>query len=143
MFSFHNITANNGWAMAAVGASIVFSGLVILSFAISQIHKLLALWDERAQYFGQSKKQGLEEETKVPGAPAYSPPHIPPVDELARIYRPLAKQLKEPFDLIQLFEKTKEMDIPHPHLSIKRLREAGYLLPQQQDLFIWNKQKDN
>ena len=47
MFGIDNITQNNGWAMAAVGASIVFSGLVVLSFVISQIHKILKLWDDR------------------------------------------------------------------------------------------------
>ncbi len=143
MFGFHNITANNGWAMAAVGATIVFCGLVILSFAISQIHRLLALWDERDKYFGGPKKPEPQERAAPPRAPAYTPVQLPPVDELARIYRPLAEQLKEPFDLIQLFELTKEMDLPHPHLSIKRLREAGYLLPREQGTFSWNKQKDN
>ena len=47
MYGFDNITANNGWAMAVVGASIVFAGLVVLSFVISQIHKILELWEKR------------------------------------------------------------------------------------------------
>lgn len=46
MIGIENITNNNGWAMAAVGASIVFLGLVVLSFVISQIHKILKLWEE-------------------------------------------------------------------------------------------------
>ena len=47
MYGIDNITANNGWAMAAVGATIVFLGLVVLSFVISQIHKILELWEKR------------------------------------------------------------------------------------------------
>ncbi len=43
MFGIDNITNNNGWAMAVVGASTVFLRLVVLSFVISQIHKILEL----------------------------------------------------------------------------------------------------
>jgi hypothetical protein len=139
-FGFHNITANNGWAMAVVGASIVFTGLAVLSFAISQIHKILELWDEKDKYLSRFKKQASEDEKKIPQAPVYTPARIPTADELARIYRPLVDQLKEPFELIQLFEKAEEMGLAHPHLSLKQLREAGYLTPQEkQDMFTWNK----
>ena len=47
MYGFENITANNGWAMAFVGATIVFLGLVVLALVISQIHKVLNLWEKR------------------------------------------------------------------------------------------------
>jgi len=139
-FGFHNITANNGWAMAVVGASIVFTGLAVLSFAISQIHKILELWDEKDKYLSRFKKQAPEDKKKTHQAPVYTPARIPAADELARIYRPLVDQLKEPFELIQLFQKAEEMGLAHPHLSLKQLREAGYLTPQEkQDTFIWNK----
>ena len=49
MFGIDNITNNNGWAMAVVGATTVFLGLIILSFAISQIHKILELWENRGK----------------------------------------------------------------------------------------------
>ncbi|MBW1726140.1 MAG: OadG family protein [Deltaproteobacteria bacterium] len=39
MYGLQAIAAYNGWAMALAGALIVFSGLVILSFVISQLHK--------------------------------------------------------------------------------------------------------
>ena len=139
-FGFQNITANNGWAMAVVGASIVFTGLAVLSFAISQIHKVLELWDEKDKYLSRFKKQAPENEKKTPQVPAYPPARIPVADELARIYRPLIDQLKEPFELMQLFEKAEEMGLAHPHLSLKHLREAGYLIPhEKQGAFIWNK----
>jgi hypothetical protein len=44
-----NIVLNNGWSQAFVGASIVMTGLVILSIAISQIHKLVEFWENRSQ----------------------------------------------------------------------------------------------
>lgn len=47
MFGLKAISAHNGWAMAVVGAAIVFSGLAVLAFVISQIHKLLGFWDKK------------------------------------------------------------------------------------------------
>jgi len=41
LYGLQAIAAHNGWAMALAGALIVFSGLVILSFVISQLHKIL------------------------------------------------------------------------------------------------------
>ena len=69
MFGFENITANNGWAMAVVGASIVFVGLVILSFVISQIHVILNLWERKDEFLNRNKKQTQTEEPKTIKAP--------------------------------------------------------------------------
>ncbi|MEN8212519.1 MAG: OadG family protein [Thermodesulfobacteriota bacterium] len=44
MYGLEAINANNGWSIAVVGVTIVFSGLVMLSFVISQLHKILDLW---------------------------------------------------------------------------------------------------
>ncbi len=138
MFGIDNITNNNGWAMAVVGASTVFLGLVVLSFVISQIHKLLELWENRSKYLNGDKKQAPSK--KIEG-PAYQEHHLPTAKELVSIYRPLVEQLKAPFPLVQLFEKTKEMDLPHPHLSIKSLQEADILVAKGDGTFTWNKQK--
>ena len=139
MFGFENIAANNGWAMAAVGATIVFVGLVVLSFVISQVHKILNFWEQRNAFFSQNKKQAPTEEPKTTKAPVSTPHHLPTVKELASIYRPLVEQLKQPFDLSQLFEISKKMDLPHPHLSIKSLQEAGILVSQGDGTFTWDK----
>ncbi len=140
MFGIDNITNNNGWAMAVVGALTVFMGLVVLAFVISQIHKFLELWENRGTYLNRGKKQAPSEKIE---SPAYQERHLPTAKELVSIYRPLVEQLKEPFELIQLFEKTKEMDLPHPHLSIKYLQEADILVGQGDGSFIWNKLKGN
>ena len=141
VYGFDNITANNGWAMAVIGASIVFAGLVILSFVISQIHKILELWDRK----GISKERKKEaattsEDQKVQGT-AYRVQHLPSVNDLISIYRPLVQQLKEPFELPQLFEISNKMDLAHPHLSIKQLWDADVLVAQGDGTFTWNKQK--
>ena len=141
MFGFENITANNGWAMAVVGATTVFIGLVILSFVISQIHKILKLWEQKDEFLNRFKKQAQTEEPKPIKAPVSRQRRLPAVKELVSIYRPLVEQLKQPFVLLQLFEISNKMDLPHPHLSIKYLQEAGVLVPQGDGTFTWDKKK--
>jgi hypothetical protein len=145
LFGFENITANNGWAMAVVGATTVFLGLIVLSFVISQMHKILKLWEQRDEFFNRGKKQAQTKEPKTIKAPVSVPiqRHLPSVKELTSIYRPLIEQLKQPFGLLQLFEISNKMDLPHPHLSIKYLQEAGILVPQGDGTFTWDKQKAN
>ena len=141
MFGIENITNNNGWAIAAVGATIVFSGLVVLSFVISQIHKLLKLWDEREKFIERFKKTAPAADAEKADAPAYSERHLPSVDELASIYQPMVDQLEERFKLSQLFEIANKNDMPHPHLSIQRLQEAELLVAEGDGTFTWKKPK--
>ena len=129
--------------MAAVGATIVFLGLVVLSFVISQIHKVLKLWEDREKYLDRFKKKAPaagEEDTDVP---IYKERRLPAVDELANTYRPLVEKLKEPFELSQLFEIANKTELPHPHLSIQRLQEADILVAQGDGTFTWNNLKGN
>ena len=129
--------------MAAVGASIVFLGLMILSFVISQIHKLLKLWEDREKYLDRLKKRALAAKEEKHDAPIYRESRLPAAGELASTYRPLVEKLKEPFELSQLFEIAKKMDLPHPHLSIQRLQEADILVAQGDGTFIWDNLKAN
>ena len=77
MFGFENITANNGWAMAVVGATTVFLGLIVLSFVISQIHKVLKFWEQSDAFFSRNKKQSQNEEPKTVKTPEPKPRHLP------------------------------------------------------------------
>ena len=142
MFGIENITQNNGWAMAAVGASIVFSGLVVLSLAISQIHKILKLWEDRQKHIARYKKPapGAEEQTR--DTLSYEERHLPSIESLSQTYSRLVDKLEEPFILSQLFEIANKNDLPHPHLSIQRLQEADILVAQGDGTFTWNKQKE-
>jgi hypothetical protein len=139
VYSIDNITAANGWAMAAVGASIVFLGLVVLSFVISQIHKVLQFWEERNTYWARAKKRTPSPETPERDTPSYKEQRLPEVSELADTYGPLVEEIGDAFELTQVFEIAKENDFPHPHLSINRLREAGILVAQEDGTFTWKK----
>jgi hypothetical protein len=132
-----NITAANGWAMAAVGASIVFVGLVVLSFVISQMHKILQFWEERGANLLRLKTRAPSPAAQKPEVPDFKEQHLPEVSELADTYGPLIETLNAPFNLTQVFEIAKENDLPHPHLSINRLREAGILVAQEDGTFTW------
>jgi hypothetical protein len=141
LIGIENITNNNGWAMAAVGASIVFAGLVVLSFVISQIHKILHLWENKEKYLNRFKKQAPADDADEFDTLIYEERHLPEVDELVRTYSPLAEKLQEPFKLSELFEIANQADMPHPHLSIQALQEADVLVPQGDGTFTWNKLK--
>jgi hypothetical protein len=143
LIGIENITNNNGWAIAAVGASIVFMGLVVLVFVISQIHKILQLWEDRGKYLNRLKKQAPIDDDEEFDTLIYEERHLPEIDELIRAYRPLAEKLQEPFKLSELFEIANQTDMPHPHLSIQRLQEAGILVARGDGTFTWNKQKGN
>ena len=47
MNGFETILAHNGWYMALAGGIIVFTGLILLAAAISQIHKLVTILDKK------------------------------------------------------------------------------------------------
>ncbi len=90
-----------------------------------------------------SKSRLKPREPKTIKAPVSIQRRLPSVKELTSIYRPLVEQLKQPFGLLQLFEISNKMDLPHPHLSIKYLQEAGVLVPIGDGTFTWDKQKAN
>ena len=132
-----NIAANNGWAMAFLGASIVMTGLIILSLAISQIHKLVDFWEKR-------KKKEAEAAVAAPAAivaeePAQVEMAACPInlDELVALYQPLSEPLGSPFELKDLYRLAGETNLPHPHITIRCFREAGLLMMAEEGLFIW------
>ncbi len=124
------IAANNGWAMAVTGAIIVMIGLSGLAFVISQLHKVLALFD-----------------TQKPAPPANAAeaecPPIEVVDWLcdpggaARVCQLFTAHMGEGFKLTALYEELVKNDCPHPHLTIRAWREQGILVPAEKGHFCW------
>ena len=116
--------------MALAGALIVFSGLIVLSFAIAQLHKLLSLLDKKR-----------DKASAPPPAPVQkTPPIIDLLSDpvaLAESYQPLADELGETFRLADLYTLAMREKMPHPHLSIKALRETQCLSPQGEGVFKW------
>ena len=137
MYGLENINANNGWAIAVLGAGIVFSGLAVLSLVISQIPRILQLFEHRGK---PEVKAEAELKSREKKKPVETIKRLPEPKELVSIYRPLVEGLEEPFQLALLYESAARMDLPHTHISISRLREAGVLSAQGDGAFIWNKE---
>ncbi len=143
MYGFHAITTQNGWAMAVVGALIVFAGLVILSSVISQLHKVLLFWEKRHPVFKNNHK--MPEDNEPEEASALNVPKEFPtdLDETARLYQPLIEEIGETFYLSDLYEIAKNNDFPHPHITLTAFRESEILLPYGDGVFGWNPHTEN
>ena len=131
MYGIEAINHHNGWAMAIAGALIVLSGLSVLSFIISQLHKVVEVIEKRG---ATTPSTALPETTSadiVEEGPALD------IDALQADIRPLADALGESFELHRLYATAEENGFPHVHLTIRSLREAGVLVPQGDGVFKW------
>lgn len=135
-----NIVMNHGWSQAFVGASIVMTGLVILSIAISQIHKLVAFWENRTQKKpSEIKTASSGTATTIDNITLDIPLQCPAdISQTAALYKPLVDQIGTPFELKELYQRAMLFDLPHPHITLKCLREAGILSPQGDGMFRWH-----
>lgn len=130
MTGFEAISHYKGWAQAIAGVLIVMSGLGVLSFAISQLHKVAAFIERR------NKKP----ETEIVLVPAVEAIMEPPPDNLSETidtYRALIDRLDDTFQIGELYNVCKERGFTHPYLSIKILMEAGVLRPLGDGVFTW------
>ena len=132
MYGLEAISAYNGWAMAITGPLIVMSGLIILSIIISQLHKLVVIFDKKTK---QTTEPPIKSKDEI------SVPKILPNDilETAKIYQALIDKLKQPFELRDLYKVAAQNNFPHPILTVNRLRGAGILISEGEGLFIWNR----
>ncbi|WP_028579087.1 hypothetical protein [Desulfogranum japonicum] len=128
MTGLEAISHHNGWAMAAVGASIVLSGLAILATIISQLHKIVALLEKK----DSPEIDVPQVEHNIIPDTVVDPLHL---EKLVEVYQPLVAELEVEFELAELYVLAQKYHLPHPHLSIKRLREAGKLLPANEGKF--------
>lgn len=60
------------------------------------------------------------------------------IHEAAGLYEPLFKKLGDSFPLADLYKLSEKNNYPHPHLTIKRLREAQILIPVGDGNFTQN-----
>jgi hypothetical protein len=133
VYGIDAISAANGWAMAIAGALIVMSGLSLLSFVISQLHKLAALLEKTS---GKQSEKALARKTEKQIPSAVHPPAFN-IDEAREAMAPLVSELGEDFELKLLYELAAANDLPHVHLSIRSLRESGVIAPTAEGLFRW------
>lgn len=132
MYGFKAISAQNGWEYAFVGICIVFSGLVLLSCFLSQLHKLLSLWENRSS-IGQRLKERLKSDPPVTDKQEL----ISDLIESKRQYRLLVERIGEPFALPRLLRLAKRSGLSRPYATINELLQAGVIHPEGTGYFIW------
>ncbi len=143
MYGIEAITFHNGWAMAFAGALIVFAGLVVLSTAISQIHKVLNLLDKNKLPSVENKLPPENDALEIKSDLSI-PKHFPSdLNEVAKLYQPLVEQIGDTFFLSDLYEISRQNNFPHPHITINAFRESGILFPNGEGVFTWNQPVDN
>ncbi len=133
-YGLEAISAQNGWAMAITGILIVMAGLALLSFVISQLHKVATLL-ENGFKIRSGAAAGVS--NAPPPPTASKTPHLDLAEAEKRL-APLAAELGETFDLQHLYELANSNALPHVHLSIRGLREAGVILPAGDNRFVWS-----
>lgn len=133
-YGFEAISAQNGWAMAITGIVIVMVGLALLSFVISQLHKVAALLENGV------KKRSVAA-AAVPHGPqpatVSTTPHLD-LAEAGKRLAPLAAELGDSFELQHLYELANSNALPHVHLSIRGLRDSGVIIPAGHGRFVWS-----
>lgn len=139
MYGIEAINANNGWAISAVGITIVFSGLVLLSFVIAQLHKGLDLYENPRKikgWFSFKKKQEqvdnsieteeilfvLTEEQK----------------EIAKQFALLVSTLEDHFSLPRLLELARISGVKNFHSNLNILLKSDILFPDKEGFFCWD-----
>jgi hypothetical protein len=138
VFGFEAIAAHNGWAMALAGALIVMSGLAVLSLVISQLHKILNLLEYRKRNHEQTQNGSQTGQLRDNQKLVMLQRSAEDIMETATLYKRLVEQLGPSFQLSELYEASNKHGLPHPHLTIKSLREAGILIPQGDGVFSWS-----
>ncbi len=131
MYGLEAIAEYNGWAISAVGVSIVFTGLVLLSLSISRIHKFLDLWDNRNNIQLFKKKVVEDPEPALP-------PFTAKEKESARQFRLLVKNMDDPFSLQRLLHLAKISGLGRPHSSLDHLLKARVIEPDHQGHHLFN-----
>lgn len=131
MYGLAAIQQADGWAMAGAGACIVLSGLAVLSFLISLLPRLTGLFEKQP---APEKAPPTEPSPKKELVPETLPDNL---DAVAALYEALTQELGAEFSLVDLHKKTRDVNLPHPHLSINRFREAGILVPKGDGRFSW------
>lgn len=133
MYGLEAIQQGNGWVMAGLGATIVLTGLAVLSFLVSRIRHIVGMLEIK--------------EKDVPVAPPEEPAESPRIaapeqmpDDIGAAFllcQDLTQELGEAFCLEDFHRHCKQIGISDPHFMANNFRDAGLLVPAGECLFSW------
>ena len=133
------ISAANGWLIAALGISIVFSGLAGLAILISNFPRALTWWDRQSiESLGPTlkaafKTRKLEEEAPSAAEQVSVEKDLGDFEAALRI---LTSFLGEPFSLPRVLGLAKDR-LEKPHSAINQLLLKGTIVAGPDGLFHW------
>jgi hypothetical protein len=137
------IIHHNGFAMAAVGITIVFTALVTLSLIISQLHRMLLIWDDRRTYIEKVRKVFSSARPPEARAPQvddeiFEVHYFDDIKESSRQFRILVEAMGEPFCLPELIRMAQSVGIEHAHSTVSHLIVSNFIVPEGDGFFRWN-----
>nr|WP_321404722.1 OadG family protein [uncultured Desulfobacter sp.] len=136
LYGFEAITAHNGWAISMVGITIVFIGLVTLSALISQLHKLVALYDDPAKI---KRIFAVKSESASKATPQKTVMVLTDRQkEVCRHYNLLAQNMGDVIALPKLLRMAELSGLNDPHANISLLIKSGILCADEQGYFTWD-----
>ena len=134
LYGLENISAHNGWAISLVGVSIVFVGLTLLSLSISQLHKILDIWETKEKHTNNRDRTTVPlTEVKTKPLPSMSANEI----ENIRQYKMIVDRIGDPFSLPKLLYLAKKIGLERPHSTINNLLVKKIIVSDGKGYFIW------
>jgi hypothetical protein len=132
------IARHNGWEMALLGILIVFTGLSLLAFSISRLHRILAFFEKR-------KPSPLKEKTFLSGRRAQKAKALPEPFAGTPDFRPaylqyglLRENLPLPLSLPRLLDLAEKRGVFRSHAVLADLLRAGVLETDGEGFYTWN-----
>ena len=148
MYGLKAISAANGWIITVAGISIVFSGLLVLSFLIANMERVIRFFDRQKEKLKRAKLS-LEPELAKSSKKARTPqkPSITKVVwltaeeiEIYNYYRWITERLGEPFSLPRLLKQAEKRGISRPYFHLDMFLRQGLIYEAEGDkvgFFRW------
>lgn len=125
----------NGWNISAAGIFIVFSALVTLSFIISQLHKILTVWEKKEEYLKKARRlitrpQKTGSHYKIKASETFI--------ESARQFNLLIQSMNDPFSLPKLIKLAQKIDLARPFSTVHQLLSVKIIVPDGKGYYYWD-----
>jgi hypothetical protein len=130
---FHSISIDSGWVVALISLLVVILGLAMRARFLVAPRKMPDPPDQSPL----SEEQHLIE--AEPAGVGYDINLLDDLSSAAAFCKSLSAAIGEPFKLAVLYHQLAKSSWPHPHLTIRSLREAELLKPAGNGLFAWSK----
>jgi len=136
VYGIEAINAHNGWAISIVGVTIVFTGLVSLSLVISQLHKVLAVWEDPSKiktFLTRKKKDIADLEPAEETVPALTSGQ----KEVLKQFALLVRTQTDPFSLPKLLSLARVSGVADPYAHLNILLKQQIIVPDNAGYFTW------